>query len=93
MRAYLASIAEQGYPDYEAALWWYIAAPAGTPLPLVTRLSDELVKGIASEVAMRKIRACGAVARPANIDGLRRHIAGEKAKWQPVIRSAQLGPA
>jgi len=24
------SIAEQGYPDFEAALWWYIAAPAGT---------------------------------------------------------------
>ena len=90
---YVASIAEQGYPDYEATLWWHIAAPAGTRLALVKRLSDDLVKGIPSEAALRKIRDCGAAARPADADELVRHIAGEKAKWQRVIRSAQLEPA
>ena len=60
----MASIAEQGYPDYEATLWWHVAAPAGTRLALVRRLSDDIVKGIASEVALRKIRACGAAERP-----------------------------
>jgi tripartite-type tricarboxylate transporter receptor subunit TctC len=89
----VASIAEQGYPGYEATLWWHVAAPAGTRLALVSRLSDDLVKGIASEAALRKIRVCGATARPANADELVQHIAGEKAKWQRVIRSAQLEPA
>ena len=35
-------------PDFEASLWWYIAAPAGTRLELVKKLSDEIVKGIKS---------------------------------------------
>ena len=72
------SIAERGYPDFEASLWWYIAAPAGTRLELVKKLSDEIVKGIESETAIRKIRESGASERPGNIDDLARHIAAER---------------
>ena len=39
------SIAERGYPDFEASLWWYVAAPAGTRLELVKKLSDRIVQG------------------------------------------------
>ena len=89
----VASIAEQGYPGYEATLWWHVAAPAGTRLALVRRLSDELVKGIASEAAVAEdqgLRRRRAARQSA--DELARHIAGEKAKWRRVIRSAQLEP-
>lgn len=84
------TIAEQGYPGFEAMLWWYVAAPAGTRVALVNRLSSEIVKGIAPEMAVRKIRACGAIERPANASELVRHIATERTKWAGVIRSAQI---
>ena len=40
----LPTVAEQGYPDFEATHWWYLAAPAGIRLALVRRLSDALVR-------------------------------------------------
>ena len=86
------SIAEQGYPDFEAALWWYIAAPAGTRLELVKKLSDEIVKGLRSEEAIRKIRDSGASERPANTEDLAKHITAERIKWKKVIEAARLEP-
>jgi tripartite-type tricarboxylate transporter receptor subunit TctC len=86
------SIAEQGYPDFEASLWWYIAAPAGTRLELVKKLSDEIVKGLKSETAIRKIRESGATERPGNTEDLARHIAAERIKWKKVIEGAKLEP-
>ena len=86
------SIAEQGYPDFEAALWWYIAAPAGTRLELVKKLSDEIVKGIKSETAIRKIRESGASERPGNTEDLAKHITAERIKWKKVIEAAKLEP-
>ncbi len=59
-----------GYPDFDASLWWYIAAPAGTRLELVKKLSDKIVQGLYSEMIARKIRACGASERPGNTEEL-----------------------
>jgi len=86
------SIAEQGYPDFEAALWWYIAAPAGTRLEVVKQLSDEIVKGIKSETAIRKIRDAGALERPGSTEDLAKHMVAERSKWKHVIEAAKLEP-
>jgi tripartite-type tricarboxylate transporter receptor subunit TctC len=37
------TVAEQGYPGFEAALWLGVLAPAGTPKPIVERLHREIV--------------------------------------------------
>lgn len=86
------SIAEQGYPDFDASLWWYVAAPAGTRLELVKRLSDTIVQGLNAETVVRKIRECGASERPGNTGELARHIGAERTKWKKVIEAAQLKP-
>jgi tripartite-type tricarboxylate transporter receptor subunit TctC len=41
------TVAEQGYPGFEAALWLGIMAPAGTPKAIVDRLHKELVAVVA----------------------------------------------
>jgi tripartite-type tricarboxylate transporter receptor subunit TctC len=86
------SIAEQGYSDFESTLWWYIAAPAGIRLELAKKLSDEIVKGIRSDAAVRKIRESGASELPGNTDDLARHIVAERIKWKRVIDAAKLEP-
>jgi tripartite-type tricarboxylate transporter receptor subunit TctC len=86
------SVAEQGYPDFEAALWWYIAAPAGTPLEVVKKLSNEIMKGIKCDAARRKIHEAGASERPGGTEDLAKHITAERIKWKKVIESARLEP-
>jgi tripartite-type tricarboxylate transporter receptor subunit TctC len=46
------TIAEQGFPGFDAAPWWYVAAPAGTPADIVKKLSDEITKGVKSEAVI-----------------------------------------
>ena len=38
----VATVAELGYPGFEAALWLGLFAPAGTPKPIIDRLNKEI---------------------------------------------------
>src|SRR5262249_5399085 len=40
------TIAESGYPDFEAIAWHGIMAPAGTPKPIIERLNAEILKAL-----------------------------------------------
>ena len=44
----VATVAELGYPGFEAALWLGILAPAGTPQPVIERLNRELTAIVAT---------------------------------------------
>ena len=50
------TVAELGYPGFEAALWLGVFAPAGTPAPVVERLQKELV-AIAAQPDFREALA------------------------------------
>ncbi len=86
------TIAEQGYAGFDAAPWWYVAAPAGTPPEIVNRLSAEIVKGVKSEAVIKKIRDAGASELPGDAAALTRHMVAENAKWKKVIDTAKLEP-
>ncbi|TAJ84770.1 tripartite tricarboxylate transporter substrate binding protein [Reyranella sp.] len=86
----LPTVAEQGYPDFDTAHWWYVAAPAGTRLDVVNKLSDAIVKGIKCEPAIKRIRDAGAWERPGNAEDLARHMAAENRKWKYVIGAANI---
>jgi len=40
------TIAESGYPGFDAVAWHGIMAPAGTPAPIVQKLNREIVKAL-----------------------------------------------
>jgi tripartite-type tricarboxylate transporter receptor subunit TctC len=84
------TVAEQGYPDFDAAHWWYVAAPAGTRLEVVNKLSDEIVKGITREPAIKKIRDAGASELFGNAEALASHMVAENRKWKYVIGAANI---
>ena len=42
------TVAESGYPGFDASLWLAIMAPAGTPQPVIERLNKEIVAVVAA---------------------------------------------
>ncbi|MFO1080952.1 MAG: tripartite tricarboxylate transporter substrate binding protein [Reyranellaceae bacterium] len=86
------TIAEQGYPGFDAAPWWYVSAPAGTPPEIVKKLSDTITKGIQSEAVTKKIRDAGAAPLVGDAAALSRHMETEYAKWKKVVEAAKLEP-
>ncbi|NBU67722.1 MAG: hypothetical protein EBS52_10780 [Betaproteobacteria bacterium] len=43
------TVAELGYPGFEASLWLGVFAPAGTPRPIIDRLNKVLVEIVATD--------------------------------------------
>jgi tripartite-type tricarboxylate transporter receptor subunit TctC len=84
------TIAEQGFDGFDAAPWWYVAAPAGTPKEIVQKLSDEIVKGGKSPAVIKKIRDTGASDLIGTADELAEQIKRETIKWKKVVEAAKL---
>ncbi len=84
----LPTLAETGMPGFHAVGWFGIFAAAKTPQPIVARLNTEIVALMKEPATRDRLLAQGAEPLPGPPDVLRKHLAGEIAKWGKVIREA-----
>jgi tripartite-type tricarboxylate transporter receptor subunit TctC len=80
------TVAELGYPGFEAALWLGVLAPAGTPKPIIDRLNKELVAIAATpdfKAAMDKNGADATSNSPEQFAGL---IQNEVSKYGAITK-------
>ena len=56
----LPTMAESGFPGFDMTAWFGLLAPAGTPAPIVSRISEVLSKGLQTRDARKRIAAVGA---------------------------------
>jgi len=82
------TIAEQGYPGYEATNWYAFVAPAKTPRNIVVRLNREIVKTLRDPETHDAIFKQGEEPTPSTPEELAQHIAREYATWGRVIKEA-----
>lgn len=90
--AQVPPVAEAGVPGYEAMQWYGMAAPAGTPAPVIARLNAEAVKALQSDEMKEKLALDGAQpvgSTPAEFGAL---IKSELDKWTRVARAAKIEP-
>jgi tripartite-type tricarboxylate transporter receptor subunit TctC len=87
----IAPIAEVGVPGFDVAGWGMIAAPAGTPAPIVARLNAELNKVAALPDVQQQIVKLGMIPGGASSpEELQRFINSEMERWGKVVRQAGL---
>ncbi|NUO88531.1 MAG: tripartite tricarboxylate transporter substrate binding protein [Cupriavidus sp.] len=86
------TVAESGYPGFEAISWQAVLAPAGTPQAVIDRLYRELVAIIGSADVRDKMRAQYFVPAGTAPASLRQTMASEKARWDKVIHAAGVQP-
>jgi tripartite-type tricarboxylate transporter receptor subunit TctC len=84
----LPTIAESGYPGYEATSWFALVAPAGTPAPIVARLNGEIVKMLAQAETRARFAQLGVDTVGGTPDALGALIKADIAKWGKVIKEA-----
>lgn len=84
----LPTIAESGYPGYEAVPWFGLVAPAGTPQPIIDRLHAEAVKALAIPEVRKSMENMGLDViggTPAEFTAV---IKSEMPYWAKVIKEA-----
>ena len=86
------TIAEQGYPGYQATNWYAYVAPAKTPKDIVARLNREIVKTLQEPETHAAILKQGEEPTPSTPEELAQHMAREYATWGRVIKEAGIPP-
>lgn len=82
------TVAESGIPGYEATAWNGLMAPAGTPEPVVRRLSDALRKVLGRPDLQQKFAAQGFAAEWMAPADYARFLDGEVDKWAGVVKAS-----
>jgi len=84
------TVAESGYPDFEALAWHGILAPAKTPPAVIRKLNEELVKAL-SDPATRELLANQAMQPVGNTpEAFAAFIGKDIATWKAVAAAANV---
>jgi tripartite-type tricarboxylate transporter receptor subunit TctC len=86
----LPTIAESGYPGFEALAWNGLLVAAATPRPIVLRLNAEINAIMKQPDVLKKMNEAGFDLVGGTPEDFGRLIAGETEKWAPVIRKVGL---
>jgi tripartite-type tricarboxylate transporter receptor subunit TctC len=82
------TIDEAGVPGYEVFEWQGVVVPAGTPVAIINRLRQEIVKSLALADTKARIASVGAREVGSTPEELARHIKKELAIWERVVKLA-----
>jgi tripartite-type tricarboxylate transporter receptor subunit TctC len=86
------TIAEAGVPGYEANNWWGIVAPAGTPLPIVEKLKNDVHAALWSPSLQEQFAREGALAVEMSSAEFGKYIVTEITKWGEVVEKSKIRP-
>ena len=82
------TLKEAGLPDIEVETWYAMFAPAGTPVPIVKKLNDE-VNALLKEADVRDVVAKqGLVPEGGTTEALGERVKRELANWTRVVKAA-----
>src|SRR5260221_14340793 len=84
------TVAEQGFPGFEASQWYGLNAPAKTPAAIVKRLADEAGKAAKAPAVMQRFAADDAEGVGSTPQEYAAYIAREQARWKDVIQRANV---
>ena len=82
------TVAESGFPGFEATSWFGLLGPAGTPAPIVAKLHQETLKVLAQPDMRAKFAQLGLDPVGSSPEELGATIKTDVAKWAKVIREA-----
>ncbi len=80
------TVAELGYPGFEANTWFAIFAPAKVPAEVLDRLNAEVDKALGAKLVAERFEALSLEAQRLDRPAMRAYVASEVAKWGKLIR-------
>jgi tripartite-type tricarboxylate transporter receptor subunit TctC len=83
-------IADSGLPGFSAVIRYGLAAPPGTPRPIIDRLNKELRAALAADDLRAKLAADGAVPEPGSPEDYAAAIDADEKKWAPIVKNLNL---
>lgn len=80
------TVAELGYPGFEANTWFALFAPAKVPAEVQDRLNAEVNKALAARPVLERFEALSLEAQRLDRPAMRSYVEGEVAKWGKLVK-------
>ena len=84
------TIAESGFPGFDATSWFALFAPKGTPREVVAKLNEEVKKALATPELQKRFADLGGEIKPMSPEELGAYVKGETEKWAKVVKGANI---
>ena len=82
------TIAESGYPGFEAVDWKMIVAPAGTPVEILKRLNAAVEKALVQPAMVKQLADEGSSPMGGSLEKAAMYLKSEQAEWAAVVKAA-----
>src|ERR1700710_76169 len=82
------TMAEQGFAEAQVTPWFGVVVPAGTPQPLVDRISEALEKALATPDVQQRLDTAGCEPKSAPPKQFADIIKADVALWAKVVKDA-----
>jgi tripartite-type tricarboxylate transporter receptor subunit TctC len=86
------TVAESGFPGFEAAVWYGLIGPAGLPAAVVARLHAETQRALASDEVKSRLVTAGGEVLPGPVERLATLVSDERARYEKLIRDERIKP-
>ncbi|HZF84407.1 MAG TPA: tripartite tricarboxylate transporter substrate binding protein, partial [Burkholderiaceae bacterium] len=86
----IPTVAESGYPGFEALNWYAFVAPGKTPAPLLDRWNQAIVKVLADPGVKEALNKHGLTPQPTTRAELAAFMKQEDAKWSAIVRDRKI---
>jgi len=84
------TMAEAGLAGFDTGLWFGLLAPAGTPRPVIDKISAAAGQALASETVVKALAPQGIDVVGGTPEAFAAYIADEMKRWDMVTRAAGL---
>jgi len=86
----IPTVAESGYPGFEALNWYAFVAPGKTPGPILDRWNREIVKALNDPGVKDALNKHGLTPQPTTRAELLDFMRKEDAKWSGIVRERKI---
>jgi tripartite-type tricarboxylate transporter receptor subunit TctC len=84
----IPTIAELGYPDFEASSWFGLLGPADLPREIAVKVQTEVARALRIPEIREKLVQQGADPVASTPEGFAEYIRAETAKWAKVVKAS-----
>ena len=88
----IPTVAESGYPDFEASSWFGMVGPPDLPAEIVAKLQGEIVRALAIPEIRSKLVQLGADPVASAPGEFAAYLRAETTKWAKVVKASGAKP-
>lgn len=86
----IPTMAESGWPNFEASPWFGVVAPGGTPPAIIAKLNADINKVMGDAETTRRLAANGILVSTGTSEQFGTYIKSEMAHWAGIIKAGNI---